>query len=247
MTDREQEAIDLINTYSNGMPYAFYFSGGKDSAVVRHLLRRTGISYAGIYKSTGLEEDGIIEFIQRFADITISDSDWIEMVRKERILPTMEYPYCCNDGRNRWDEYPERIIVSGITEDEDPAQDHKTNIVTVNGKVSHIRPIYNWTLEERMDYIRKYGLEHISVSGKSKNCLLCLPHVIKDMNGTGYDHIEAEIRTNFPGFYEKIRSMAYESYSVLKNGGFEILAGTPDDYFRNWLNGKILLGGVRSE
>jgi len=247
MMEREQEAIDFINTYCSEMPCVLYFSGGKDSVVVRHLLQRSGVDYVGVYKSTGLEEDGIMEFMQNFTDIVISDSDWIRMVRKEKILPTMEYPYCCNNGRNRWNDYPNRMIVSGITEDEDSAQDCKTNIVTVNGIISHIRPIYNWTLEERMAYIQKYGLEHISASGKSKNCLLCLPHLIMEQNGNGYEYVESEIRTRFPRFYEKIRNVAYESYSTLKNEGFEVLAENPEAYFRDWLNGETLLGGVRSE
>lgn len=98
---KAEQAIRLIRSFgktaeNNGEVVEVAYSGGKDSDVLLHLVRASGIKYVARYKSTTIDPPGTIKHVQEQGDVEIlrPKHTFFELVRKKG-MPNRARRYCC--------------------------------------------------------------------------------------------------------------------------------------------------------
>ncbi len=158
------QAMTLINSASQraqkekgeGEPIEVCYSGGKDSDVLLHLVRETGVPYRAIYKNTTIDPPGTIAHVkENNVEIWRPDKTFFQLVR-EKGLPNRFYRFCCSELK----EY--KILdyaVIGVRACESLKRKKRYKEPTEcrkypGGKKSaHYFPLLNWTDEDIKEYI----------------------------------------------------------------------------------------------
>lgn len=98
---KAEQAIKFIRSFAeiaekNGEVVEVAYSGGKDSDVLLHLVRVSGIKYVARYKSTTIDPPGTIKHIQEQGDVEIlrPKKSFFEIV-KEYGTPCRYRRICC--------------------------------------------------------------------------------------------------------------------------------------------------------
>ena len=106
--EKVEKAIKFIRSFAkiaekNGEIVEVAYSGGKDSDVLLHLVRASGIKYVARYKSTTIDPVGTIKHVQEQGDVDIlrPKQSFFEIV-KECGMPNRHRRIC----RKYLKEYP---------------------------------------------------------------------------------------------------------------------------------------------
>ena len=246
MTDPEQlenEAIGFIVNNLSDKNCVLYFSGGKGSCIVRHLLQRADIPYAGLFKRPGFHADGLEDFIKQFDDITIIDNDvpLIEQVKERGFLPSVTDRYCCYENWEHHNPTGDYVAVGGMTFK--PWRMDMKRVFCVNGKIADVNPILHWTEEEVDAYVERYDLKSVPrkyLQGHF-NCIVC--PLQKEVTRETYDRF-LRMWEDHPDQLRKQREASDLSFDMLKAKNYPVLANDKDEYFRKWCCKEQLVGGV---
>ena len=187
---------DTVDNFEDEVAFkAISFSGGKDSAVLSHLVRMAfgsnGILH--IFADTTLENPDTLDFIKRFADEekifllkAEPQQNFFTLVEKA-LLPSRIHRWCCTAMKTapiekllrQILEPKEKILMfEGARREESPGR-QKYEEIELNSKIALqiiARPILNWsTLEERL-YILSEGIainESYRYGMRRVGCSLC--------------------------------------------------------------------------
>ena len=187
---------DTVDNFEDEVAFkAISFSGGKDSAVLSHLVRMAfgsnGILH--IFADTTLENPDTLDFIKRFADEekifllkAEPQQNFFTLVEKA-LLPSRIHRWCCTAMKTapiekllrQILEPKEKILMfEGARREESPGR-QKYEEIELNSKIALqiiARPILNWsTLEERL-YILSEGIainECYRYGMRRVGCSLC--------------------------------------------------------------------------
>lgn len=187
---------DTVDNFEDGVAFkAISFSGGKDSAVLSHLVRMAfgsnGILH--IFADTTLENPDTLDFIKRFADeekiflLKAEPQQNFFMLVEKALLPSRIHRWCCTAMKTapiekllrQILEPKEKILMfEGARREESPGR-QKYEEIELNSKIALqiiARPILNWsTLEERL-YILSEGIainESYRYGMRRVGCSLC--------------------------------------------------------------------------
>ena len=53
--DLEKQAIDILQTFASPDPYQLGYSGGKDSDVILHLAKKSGVKFLAVHNHTTVD------------------------------------------------------------------------------------------------------------------------------------------------------------------------------------------------
>ena len=53
--DLEKQALEILRTFEGGEPYQLGYSGGKDSDVVFHLAKKSGVKFEAVHNHTTVD------------------------------------------------------------------------------------------------------------------------------------------------------------------------------------------------
>ena len=150
--DLELKAIKFIQTVKNSFLETDLYagnSGGKDSAVLDHLLQRSGINYKSYYCNTTIDPTGTISHIRHnypHTEILHPKESFYDLVKRKG-LPTRLNRYCCEYLK----EYGSvgKNVFEGIRSAESSNRKGRDYIQCDTRKwqkgAQHIYPIYDWT------------------------------------------------------------------------------------------------------
>lgn len=97
--DKEQEAIKFIRDTYEELGGEFYAgnSGGKDSAVVDHLLQRADIPYKSFYANTTIDPPETIPYLKKYYPHTeiLKPNETFLQLTERKGLPTRLARFCC--------------------------------------------------------------------------------------------------------------------------------------------------------
>lgn len=203
----EYRTIEFIKTVKKaffGMTIYAGNSGGKDSAVLDHLLRRSDIQYHSFYTNTTIDPKGTLGYIRQYyphTEILQPKESFYELVERKG-LPTRLNRYCCDILK----EYGSigKAVFEGVRSAESTKRQGRDYIQCDNRKsqkgAKHIYPIYDWTDNDLYEYIDKYNIELApcySLGLKRLGCVGC-PQVTKK----GQREFEFSL---YPRVYEQIK------------------------------------------
>jgi phosphoadenosine phosphosulfate reductase len=230
--------IHIVNKNMNDL-YAGN-SGGKDSAVVDHLLQRTGIKYKSYYTNTTIDPPGTISHIRNnypHTEVLQPKSTFYQLVEKKG-LPTRLNRYCCE----RLKEYGSvgKNVFEGVRSAESINRQGRDYIQCDTRKwqkgAQHIYPIYDWTDEDIYEYIYKYNIQlapHYNTGACRLGCVGC-PLVSRK----GARQAEFNL---YPRYYDAIKIAI--GRGMLNNPQWKLSQLTCSDSetaMQWWLSGKTM-------
>lgn len=204
----EAQAIDRIVRFSKianslGLDICLGFSGGKDSQVVYHLMKRSGVPFKAYY-NVAFESNTTKKFIRENYPDVIWRKDhkfgFVENIIKNHagLLPTVKTAYCCADYKHN-PKYADKCSVVGVRKAESKARETRTAISIKNKKtlkknkelitkyfvencqntgtksIIQLLPIVDWTDKDVWNYIKKYQLpiNPEYLHSKRVGCMVC--------------------------------------------------------------------------
>lgn len=187
LINRVDSAINIIKrNVSISEKVCIYFSGGKDSCVLKHLLQNNlqGYNLDFWYCSTGLESNILSSFIKgNHPEVKwkIPVKNVYELILEKGYAPTIRNKFCCKEikrflKQRLADEY--NTLVLGKRQDERYLLKNRVveSIVKDNEKII-INPLYDWTTNDVWEYIEQNNIpicETYSIYGASSGCFVCL-------------------------------------------------------------------------
>ena len=204
----EAQAIDRIVRFSKiadslGLDICLGFSGGKDSQVVYHLMKRSEVPFKAYY-NVAFESPTTKKFIRENYTDVIWRKDhhfgFIENIKKNRggLLPTVQKAFCCQDYKHN-PNYVDKCSVIGVRKAESKARETRTAISIKNKtnlnknkelitkyfvencqsigtkSIIQLMPIVDWTDKDVWNYIKKYQLpiNPEYLHSKRVGCMVC--------------------------------------------------------------------------
>lgn len=160
----EAQAIDLIRTVSKvHVPLWIAYSGGKDSEVVYHLMKKAKVEFVGFYNNTTIDPPGTISWVKQHENIMIMQPrrSFFQLI-EHRGFPSRIHRFCCEKLKER---YTASAFLSGIRADESKRRREKYKEPEVcwtykHGQTSRVYlPILYWTERDIQNYVQEENIQ----------------------------------------------------------------------------------------
>lgn len=177
--DKVQIAIDRIRQFEPEEGYYVAFSGGKDSVVVKDLVKRSGVKADYHYSLTTVDPPELVYFIrEHHADAEVhkpKESMW-QLIEKKGIMPTRTFRFCCGELKEGGGN--DRVVVTGVRWAESVRRSKRRLVEQcARQKGKHfLHPIIDWSDDEVWSYIHEQGLPYCKLydeGHKRIGCIMC--------------------------------------------------------------------------
>ena len=183
--NKEEKAIKRIKEFQNRSlekKNIVAFSGGKDSLVLKHLIKRAGIDCELIYSQTSVDPPELIYYIrEHHKDVKFQpygkfkDGKPITMwnlIPRKLMPPSRMVRYCCDYMKERTGNEGDTVFL-GVRWLESSKRSKLSMVGFWKGKTV-VRPIIDWTDEEVWEYIHKYNLPYCELYDKGFKRIGCI-------------------------------------------------------------------------
>jgi len=173
LEEKELASLMLLKTFEAAAlelsPTGYYgcFSGGKDSIVIAHLMKKAGVKHELWYNNVTIDPPVLVRFILDH----YPHAKWNNvgthllryMVERGKLPPTRMVRWCCDvykeQGGNK------QFKVMGVRGPESPRRKGLWREVTVHqrSRSKALCPILYWTDDDVWTYIRRNNLEYPSL------------------------------------------------------------------------------------
>lgn len=97
--DLEKQALDILQAFASDEPYQLGYSGGKDSDVILHLAKKSGVKFIAVHNHTYVDTPETVRYVRSKKGMIIEYpkySMW-QLIVKNKTPPTRLFRYCCED------------------------------------------------------------------------------------------------------------------------------------------------------
>jgi phosphoadenosine phosphosulfate reductase len=170
--DIEHQALAMSND-----GYFLADSGGKDSSVVRDLIRKAEAKHTANYNFTTVDPPELVRFIRQcHPDTVISrpEKTMYQLIIQKMMPPTRKMRYCCAHLKERGGK--KHIIITGVRALESQRRSKRRLIETClrDSKKIYFNPIIDWSTEEVWEYIRLNNIPYCSLYDEGFTRLGCV-------------------------------------------------------------------------
>ncbi len=235
---RVSDAIAEIRAHEPDEGYYVADSGGKDSCVVRDLMKRSGVKYKCYFHLTTVDPPELLRFLKvhhKDTEITRPPTSMWRLIVKKRMPPTRIVRYCCEVFKEGHGEG--RIVVLGIRRKESHNRSKRKMLEGCNkpgrNKV-RFSPILHWSADDVWEYIRRYNVPYCSLydeGHKRIGCIMC------PMSGTKGMRRDAE---RWPKYYQNyLRAFDHVIQNKLRDGRkYKVNFKNAQELMDWWVGGK---------
>jgi len=157
------DAVRLIQLAADHTPYYGCFSGGKDSTVLKHIVKLASVPATWHFHMSGIDPPELLLHIRQYhADVQIHrPSRSFFALARELGLPSRKYRWCCRLLKEK--QLPRRgRLLMGVRADESPRRAKTWRPLTWHhhAKLWTVCPLYTWTAEQIWLYIHNHSLPY---------------------------------------------------------------------------------------
>ncbi len=236
---REERSLKLIKSFEPKKGYFVGNSGGKDSVVLDHLMRRAGVKFISIFNFTSVDPPAVKKFIREYYPDTVwlypKETMFQGIVR--RGLPTRLQRWCCDHLKhhaNKWE-----VVATGIRAAE--STNRANNRTEIEYFESHLmfNPIFKWSTRQIWEYIKKHQLPYCELYDQGFHRIGCIGCPM-----SGYNNIVKEFKM-FPGY----KKAYLWSIQKLIDKGLYSDFDNAEDVFEWWIRGikKEIYFGLKQQ
>ena len=141
----------------NDFGFHLAFSGGKDSQVIYHLCKMSGVKFKAFFYKTSVDPKPLLKFIRE----NYPDVEWIkpkmtmyQLILKKGMLPMRQCRFCCDFLKER--NGLNSIVITGITKAESAKRKKRKNFETsckIGQDKALLNPILEWTEREVFQFL----------------------------------------------------------------------------------------------
>lgn len=212
-TDMEQIAIQRLKAYEPHEGYILCDSYGKDSSVIRHLARKSGVKHECHHSRTGLDAPELMYFGRKFHPDTIEHAplQTIEqLILLKGVPPTRRAAYCCEFLKENLPCAAGRRIILGVRWDESVKRSNRKTVERCfrDPTKTYVNPIIEWTDAELWEYIRAEGVPYCpgyDAGQKRFGCIGCPK--------AGPAQMKKEFE-QYPKYYDRFMRLFEKSWRV---------------------------------
>lgn len=174
-----EDAIIFLQAHEPPEGYYLAFSGGKDSIVTDHLMKRAEVKYDTHMNLTSVDPPELLTFVREHypgIELIKPKKSMHTLIIEKRMPPTRLIRYCCEWLKEHGGEL--RMVVTGVRQDESFRRSayHEIEADTKIKNKFHVRPILRWTEADIWEYIEENRLPYCSLydEGFSRiGCVMC--------------------------------------------------------------------------
>lgn len=232
LIEKLNKAIDVLKKYEPAEGYALSFSGGRDSCVVKDILKRNSIKFKAYYAETTLEPEVFIKYLTTYhADVewVRAEKTWHDLILEEGRIPTVRNRFCCKKGlwkRTQEINRKSKCMVTGsryyVFERSKLRREYK--LIDKRSEDNYIiNPLYNWSADEVKEYVKEYAIPLMptyEAYGSSYNCACC-PRYYRETKQT--------LMLAHPEVYKKIKATIFKVWE--QKPELHEIYPTAEDYY----------------
>lgn len=128
--DLEKQAIDILQGFAGDEPYQLGYSGGKDSDVILHLAKKSGVAFKAVHNLTTVDAPETVRYVRSKPEVEIEYpkmSMW-QLIVKRKSPPTRLVRYCCEELKER--SGVGKKVITGVRKAESRKRAENQGIVT---------------------------------------------------------------------------------------------------------------------
>lgn len=131
--DLEKQAIDILQTFSGGDPYQLGYSGGKDSDVILHLAKKSGVPFVAVHNHTTVDAPETVYYVRKKVQqgeviVEYPKMSMWQLIVKHKTPPTRLFRYCCEELKER--SGVGKKVITGVRKAESRKRSENQGIVT---------------------------------------------------------------------------------------------------------------------
>lgn len=128
--DLEKRAMEILKTFEGYEPYQLGYSGGKDSDVILHLAKKSGIKFQAVHNHTTVDAPETVKYVRSKKEVAVaypSMSMW-QLIVKHKTPPTRRMRYCCEELKEN--SGTGKKVITGVRKSESRNRKENQGIVT---------------------------------------------------------------------------------------------------------------------
>lgn len=131
--DLEKQAIDILQCFASDEPYQLGYSGGKDSDVILHLAKKSGVKFLAVHNHTTVDAPETVYYIRKKAQrkeviVEYPKLSMWQLIVKHKTPPTRLFRYCCQDLKEFSGKG--KKVITGVRKYESKSREENQGIVT---------------------------------------------------------------------------------------------------------------------
>lgn len=183
--NKEDIAIERCKEFQNKKPEKkaiLAFSGGKDSIVLYHIMKRSGIDFTPIYSPPSVDAPELKYFMDKYypevfrqpyhKDENGREITMWTLIPKKLLPPTRRMRYCCEELKERTGEAGDTVF-TGVRWAESNKRSKMPMVGFWKEKIM-IRPLIDWSDEDIWEYIRKYNIPYCELYNQGFTRIGCI-------------------------------------------------------------------------
>lgn len=194
-------------------PYYGCFSGGKDSCVIKELVRRAGVNCVWHYNVTTIDPPELVHFIRKeHPDVVFERPEcnfFTYAIRHKKVFPTRRMRWCCEVFKERQSPDGSNLIL-GVRAAESPRRKARWKPISFNVRRSlvYVCPIVFWSDSMVWNFIRRENIPYCSLYDEGYSRLGCIGCPMSGKKGRLRDF------ARWPGFERKWKKLFQDTWNM---------------------------------